>query len=89
MVVTYDAAKDVENRRKHGISLQRAEDFDFDSAFFDQDDSQDYGEDRWTAIGWLDAMIYTLILTFQPTSIRAISLRRSTEAERKLYAEYE
>ena len=36
--MTYDAAKDAENRAKHGISLARAEDFDFDSAYYIDDD---------------------------------------------------
>jgi uncharacterized DUF497 family protein len=46
MEVTFDPAKDAENVRKHGISLARAEDFDFDTAHYDIDDSQDYGEQR-------------------------------------------
>ncbi len=91
MDVTFDPAKDAENRNKHGISLQRAEDFDVETALFRPEDSQDYGEERWTALGWLDALLYTLlytlILVFQPTTIRAISLRKSTKEERNEYAE--
>jgi len=30
--------------------LQRAEEFDFDSAFYDVDDFQDYGEVRYNAV---------------------------------------
>jgi uncharacterized protein len=48
--VEFDARKNAENIRKHGISLQRAEDFDMDSAHIDMDDSQDYGEVRYNAI---------------------------------------
>ena len=87
MEVTFDPAKDAENIRKHGISLQRAEDFDVDTARFDVDDSQDYGEQRWNLIGWLDAKLYTLIVAFDKNSIRAISLRKSEKPEHKLYAE--
>lgn len=67
--------------------MQRAEDFDVDTAFFELEDSQDYGEERWMAIGWLDAKLHTLIFKFEPAVLRAISLRKSTKEERKLYAE--
>ena len=87
MEVTFDPAKDVENFRKHGIFLVRANDFDFDSARLDIDDSQDYGEDRWNLIGWLDAQLYMLTVVFQETSTRAISLRKATVQERKQYAQ--
>jgi uncharacterized DUF497 family protein len=37
----FDTAKDKANK-KHGISLDRAEDFDFDAALFVVDDREDY-----------------------------------------------
>jgi uncharacterized DUF497 family protein len=52
MEVRFDPAKNRINRAKHGLSLGRAAAFDFDSAFYDLDDSQDYGEVRYNAIGW-------------------------------------
>jgi len=85
--VTYDLVKDAENIAKHGISLVRANDFDFDSARWKWDDSQDYGEVRWNLIGWLDAKLYHLTVVYHPTSPRAISLRKATRQERKQYAE--
>ena len=87
MEVTFDPAKDAENIAKHGISLQRAEDFDFDSARFEFDDSQDYGEERWNLVGWLDARLYALTVVFHETSTRAISLRKAVKGEHKIYAE--
>ena len=88
--VTYDPAKNAENLRKHGISLQRAEDFDFTTAFYDDDDSQDYGEVRVIAISWLDSLLYTLVFRDEdaPNTIRAISLRQSNGEERKQYAQH-
>ena len=87
--VTYDDAKDAENKAKHGISLARAEDFDFDSAYFIDDNSQDYGEIRVIAISWLDSLIYTLVFRDEdiPNTIRAISLRKSSRQEREIYAQ--
>ena len=88
MVITFDSAKDARNRRRHGISLQRAEAFHFDSAFVLLDDSQDYGETRYNAIGFLDARLFSLTFTMRAddTELRAISLRQATASECKIYA---
>jgi len=88
MEVVFDPAKGAVNIKKHGISLKRAEDFDFDSAFYVDDDSQDDGEIRIIAISWLDSLLYTLIFRDEeiPNTIRAISLRKSDRQEREEYA---
>jgi uncharacterized DUF497 family protein len=85
--VTFDAAKDAKNIADHGISLVRANEFDFNSARLAIDDSQDYGEERWNLIGWLDAKLYHLTVVFYETSTHAISLRKATRQERKQYAQ--
>jgi uncharacterized DUF497 family protein len=90
MEVSFDPLKDAENIKNHGISLARAKDFDFDTAYYDDDDSQDYGEVRVIAIGWLDALLYTLVFRDEdiPNTIRAISLRKSIREEREDYARH-
>ena len=86
MDVEFDPTKDAENIRKHGISLRHAEDFDFDAANFDIDDSQDYGEVRWNGVGFLGARLYSLTFTeVRDGVIRAISLRKATTPERRRY----
>ncbi|MCL2661074.1 MAG: BrnT family toxin [Acidobacteriaceae bacterium] len=88
MKIAYSSAKDTINQRKHGISLQRAEDFDFDTALFDVDDREDYGEIRHIALGFIDTHLYALAFTqVSEVVIRAISLRKATPHERKRYAE--
>ncbi len=87
MDVTFDPSKNVTNIRKHGISLERAGDFDFDSAMYKQDRSEDYGEVRFQAVGWLDALLYYLVFTEANPGIRAISLRKATRQEQKYYVE--
>lgn len=87
MEVTYSPSKDRQNLRKHGVSLKRAEDFDVDTALFALDDSQDYGEIRYNAIGWIEAKLYVLTFRQDEDSIRAISLRKATREERRLYDE--
>jgi uncharacterized DUF497 family protein len=83
--VPFDPAKDRRNRRKHGIPLARAAELDIESARLTLDDREDYGEDRWVAIGFLDARLYVLTFTFTNTGIRAISLRRAEREEEKIY----
>jgi uncharacterized DUF497 family protein len=86
MEVTFDPAKDKRNIKKHGISLRRAEDFDFGSALYNVADSQDYGEVRHIAIGWLDSMLYTLTFVEdeeEDEDFHAVSLRRATRQERE------
>ncbi|QMV18277.1 BrnT family toxin [Granulicella sp. 5B5] len=86
MDVEFDPTKDVKNVRDHGISLQRAIEFDFDAACFDIDDREDYGEVRWNAIGFLGARLYSLTFTeVEDGVIRAISLRKATTQEGKRY----
>ncbi len=86
MEVAYDIAKDALNIREHGISLRRAEDFDLENARIEADIREDYGEDRWNALGFLHGNLYNLTFTVRNGFIRAISLRKANRAERKAYA---
>ena len=88
-MIAYDPKKDKVNKKKHGISLSRAEDFDFEEAFYIVDDREDYGEIRFRAIGLLDAKLYTLIFADEEEGddMRAISLRKATKREAKEYKE--
>lgn len=87
MLVEFDDEKDASNQRKHGISLQRAEAIEFASALIRYDDRDDYEEDRYQAIAFLDAYLYTLAFTMRGRVVRAISLRKATKQERNQYAE--
>ena len=87
MAITFDPRKDANNKKKHGISLSRAEDFDFEAAVFLVDDREDYGEVRIRTIGFLDARLYSLVFAQNGKDIRAISLRKATRHEEKEYKE--
>ena len=73
MDVEFDPAKDRLNRRKHGLSLQGAEGLDERSAMFDVDDSQDYGEVRYNAVGWLNGQLHTMTFTSQGDSFEPLA----------------
>lgn len=87
MEVVFDPAKDAANDMKHGISLPGGEELDVDTALYAVDDSQDYGEVRWIAIGWLSATLHSFTFTQDGQRIRAISLRKATKEEQRRYAE--
>ena len=87
MLVSFSPRKNAVNRRKHGISLQRAENFDLTAALIFPENSQDYGEIRYPAIGFLDARLYVLTFTEAEDSIHAISLRKAEKSEERIYAD--
>jgi uncharacterized DUF497 family protein len=82
----FDNAKNDANLRDHKISLARVADFDFDNAVERIDDRYDYGETRWQALGFIEERLYSLVYTERKKAIRAISLRRANDRERKAYA---
>ena len=50
-----------------------------------EDDRQDYGEDRFITIGFLDATMVILVWTPRDGAHRVISMRKANERERTLY----
>ena len=50
-----------------------------------EDDREDYGEDRFITIGFLDAMVVVLVWTTRDGAHRIISMRKANERERTLY----
>ena len=50
-----------------------------------EDDRQNYGEDRFITIGFLDVAMVVLVWTPRDGAHRIISMRRANERERTLY----
>lgn len=57
-MITWDEAKRRSNLAKHGVDLALAEQFDWESAIFEEDDSEAYGEQREIATGWIGEGLY-------------------------------
>lgn len=89
MKVEFDPAKDDINQTKHGISLQAAVGFDWDTALEREDDRFDYGEVRFVAIGLIDARVYVVVFTegSDDDAVRIISLRPAEKHEMRFYYE--
>ncbi|MEO5706153.1 MAG: BrnT family toxin [Alteraurantiacibacter sp.] len=87
MKVEFDPAKDAANRTKHGVSLQAAAGFDWDTALEREDDRFDYGETRFVAIGLIGARLYVMVFTqgTDDDAVRIISLRPAEKHETRFY----
>ena len=87
MEIEFDPAKDEVNRAKHGVSLQAAASFDWETALEREDDRFDYGEVRFVAIGLIDARVYVMIFKegSHDDAVRVISLRPAEKHETRFY----
>jgi uncharacterized DUF497 family protein len=84
MEIEFDPAKDAENIRKHGISLNRASEVVTIAQM--QDSRFDYGEIRHRAYGYIGSLSYCFVFTLRNDTIRVISLRRARAKEMRRYA---
>jgi uncharacterized DUF497 family protein len=83
--ITFDPRKSERNLRLRGIGFDRASEFDFGSAIFDEDTRKDYGEIRTLALGYLGDTLHALVFTVRDGAIRVIRLRRANRKERNKY----
>lgn len=83
-----DPVKDAANVTKHGISLWRLADMDFDVALSAIDERHSTAaETRWVFVGPIDGRLHTGIVTYRRGATRVISLRRASRKERRLYGQ--
>ena len=87
MIITYDPNKDASNQAKHGVSLSEASKIDWFTALEKLDDREDYGEDRYTAVGFIGHRLYCVVYVDRDDGRRIISLRKANSREVKDYAE--
>jgi len=80
-------AKRAANRTVHGIDFTTAERFGWDTATVAPDARHNYGEDRFVALGRIDARIHVLVFTLRGGLVRIISLRKANRREVRRYEE--
>jgi uncharacterized DUF497 family protein len=85
MDISYDAAKDRANRRRHGISLAEAARMNWSAVLERLDDRNDYGEDRYTALGLIEDRVYFVVYVDRGEIRRVISLRKANTRECRDY----
>jgi uncharacterized DUF497 family protein len=82
----WDERKAALNLRRHKVSFQGARGV-FDDAFalIEQDVSEEYGEDRFLAIGMVEGVLIGVVYTERGERIRIISARKANNHEQRKY----
>ena len=85
--ITFDPAKDIASRAKHGVSLSAAEGIEWETALTWPDQRRDYGEPRMAGIGYIGQRLYYVVFADRDEGRRIISLRKANMREVRRYAE--
>jgi len=92
----WDEAKNLANRRKHGVSFEQASRVFCDPLYVSVRDRVESGEERWQTLGLVGGFLLLIVAHTvreerdEGTSvevIRIISARRATPKERQRYEE--
>lgn len=85
----WDSKKAAANLSKHAVSFELAEDFNWVTALYVEDDRYDYGERRFLAFGETDkGLALAIVFTPREGAVRLISLRRMNEKEVARYEQH-
>jgi uncharacterized DUF497 family protein len=67
-------AKRRQNLKEHEVDFVSVEQFEFQTALIVPDDTEDYGEDRYQALGFIGMSLHMLAFTWRAEKLRVISL---------------
>jgi hypothetical protein len=82
----WDSAKADANEAKHGVPFELARRvFDDSRCVVLEDTRQNYGEERFVALGIIDDRIYTVAFTWRGETCRIISARKANGREIRRY----
>ena len=84
----WDSKKAKANKAKHGVDFELAKSFEFETANIFEDDTEDYGEERFVGFGFAGNKIHCIVYTMRDGNVRVISLRRATRQEAEDYVRY-
>ena len=87
MEFEWDTAKELANRKKHGVDFRTAAKVFLDPNVIEFDDIDASDELRFNAIGLVDGRILFVTYTMRGTVVRIISARGAEPHERKRYHE--
>ena len=88
MQFEWDEGKNLANIRKHGIDFKDAIDVFNHPMLAAPDLREDYGEERWLALGWMNATMAVVVYVERSGPvIRIISARKATKGEAKRYGQ--
>ena len=82
---SFDQLKSERNQSLRGLSFNLAFQFEWSTAIISADIRHDYGEARYTAMGFLAEKLHVIVFTPREQAIHIISLRRANSREVGLY----
>jgi len=85
MEIEFDPEKSAKNVELRGLSFDLVADFDFDSALVARDTREDYGEDRFIALGLIGDRLHVVAYTMRGDRLRVISFRKANAREVERY----
>ena len=88
MRVTCDPAKRQRTLQERGLDMRRAKEIFAGYHFTRVDDRFDYGEPRFTTVGWLDSRLVVFVWTPRGTARRIVSMRHCHEREAKTLRQF-
>jgi uncharacterized DUF497 family protein len=81
----WDSAKDVTNRRKHGIGFRQAAEIFRGPILVSEDTRRDYGERRLIALGEYDGDVIRVVFTERGSTVRIITAWKASQYDREAY----
>lgn len=87
MIIEFDLAKSERNARERGLPFDRANEFDWETATYEEDVRRGYSERRFVALGYLGERLHMLCFTPVEDGVRIISFRKANRREVMRYEE--
>ena len=84
MPFEYDHPKSAENKRKHGIDFEEAQELWADAGLLEIP-ARTTDEARWLLFGKIDQKHWSAVITRRGENVRLISVRRSRDEEVAIY----
>jgi uncharacterized protein len=82
----WDAAKAAANLGKHGVSFETAVAVFAQEVIWNIDGREDYGEERFVALGRVEFEVYRVVYTWRgDATVRIISAKKASRYERERY----
>lgn len=85
MKIEFDRAKSEKNEKERGLPFSLVEEFEWETAIFDEDTRKDYPERRVIAVGFISKRLYILCFTPIKGGVRVISFRKANRREVREY----
>lgn len=85
MRIEFDAAKRSATLGARGLDMARADEVLAGATLTVEDERQEYGENRFITIGFLEARMVVLVWTLRDGAYRIISMRKANDREQSLY----